>query len=206
LLKDPSLRLRGSFCLAAFLAVLGAVAVLASSQCELARATASVRSVQCPSVPWWPCQGIAMLELASTGLQAQAVVDALRLNSRGHEAALENVALDFLLIPAYVAFLALLGASVARLAELMKWNRLRRVLVSVAVLQPVAGILDGFENVGLLAMLLSGKVTQCVHAWTLAVSTAKWWLIGFGFVVPLASLLAILVWAALKRGPLSTRA
>ena len=69
----------------------------------------------------------------------------------------------------------------------------RGVLLCVAVLQPIAGFLDGIENIGLFAMLTNGAVTPDVHAWTLGVSTVKWWLVTAGVLTPIGGSLYLLI-------------
>jgi hypothetical protein len=160
---------------------------------EVAAATAGISRSRCDAVPWLrrldACRGIVLLQLAGNGNSAQKVVAAIR-DSGKTEAAVTNVQLDYFLIPSYVAALVFFSATLAALAGFIKLALirvpLRTILVIAAALAPVAGALDGLENVGLRTMLLAHPIRPHVPEWTYWASLWKWRLIAIGLTVPLA--------------------
>lgn len=137
-----------------------------------------------------PCNGLTRLQLASDRVTAVAVLDAIDSIPAIKAAAVRSVQLDYFLILSYVTFLGFFGAAVASLKGPRKVPWVRRTLLVVVLLQGVAGLLDGVENIGLLAMLSSAAydIPDSVPRWTFVVSAIKWWLIAIGLVVPLLAL------------------
>lgn len=130
------------------------------------------------------CRGIVLLELAGSRTVAEPIV--ARIRGAGVSAsAVRSVELDYLLIICYVGLLALAASAVADLDGVWQIRWLRRTLLAVALLQVVAGTLDGLENVGLFTMLEADVVADNIAYWTFWISAVKWWLIGIGIVVPL---------------------
>ena len=195
--KMEFLRVPIGLCLAALLCFGVSLWRLSAPSGEVAEATSTIGQDGCRFVPWvrWIgfCRGIVLLELAPDANSAGKVVKAIS-DARATEAAETSIRLDYFLIPSYVALLGFLGATAARLAELLGFTRLIPWLFLVVGLQLVAGVLDGVENVGLFSMLLGRDIPGLpggVPAWTFWASTVKWCLVTAGLLVPAVALLAM---------------
>lgn len=107
--------------------------------------------------------------------------------------AVENTRLDYLFIPCYVLMLGLGCAWTAAEFRKLGQDGPARLADRVALLQPLAGLLDGVENVGLLNML-GGRM----GSWPAITAGLAW--VKFGLVaVGLAVFVAGIVLAAGKR-------
>src|SRR3954471_12119639 len=190
-------------CIAALLVCVVCMLSLKAPVAKVRTALDGMQVNSCRNVPWlaWThaCHGMALLELADDPGTAQTLVSALYPAPGALDAAIHQTELDYFFILSYAAFLCLWSINVAHRADELQRQRTRAVLLCVAVLQPIAGVLDGFENIGLFSMLTTGTVTGGVHAWTLGVSTAKWWLLALGLLAPIAGWL-YLQFAGEKRG------
>ena len=187
--------------------------VIGPSTRKVATATANIQHGECeaalPPVIRRFCDGMVLLGVAGNPGSAREIVDSIQAGSKT-QAAVTSLDLDYILIPSYVAFLAFFGAAMACVAGLLKpgWFRtsLRAVLVIVAASMPVAGVLDGIEDVGLRTMLLAQGIPPGVAEWTFSVSRWKWWLIAIGLAVPLAVFVpAVLYYVATHAGSWLTK-
>ena len=140
------------------------------------------------------CTTPAQIALATT----PAIDDARQIVAdwRSHPPALryakENVLVDFLFVPAYVALFVFLAFWCGTLLPNELWPRVAR---SMAVLAIIAGACDWVENVGLL-MTMAGDDFRGVAMMTTIVSTTKWLLL---FVVTFFIVQTIAL-AILQRG------
>jgi hypothetical protein len=164
---------------------------------KIAQATENMPQGRCGEVTWLPllhgCRGLVLLQLAGNQDTAQTIVNTIRAPEAGDAvaAALKSVKLDYFLILSYVACLGFLAATLAGSKRVRNVTWLRRALLFVLVLQAVAGVLDGVENVGLFAMLQAKTVTAAVAERTFWASVVKWWLIAAGLAAPVLSVLAM---------------
>lgn len=160
------------------------------------QATRGLSLDRCAGVPWLQvvgeCEGLVLLQLADSRDEAQKIVTAIRARSAGK--ALVSVKLDYLFILSYVAFLGLLGAAVAGTQRVRGIPWLRRLLLLLVLLQGVAGLLDGIENVGLFTMLNRGNIEPDIPRWTSWAAVMKWRLIGAGLALPVLAFLFTLAW------------
>lgn len=114
---------------------------------------------------------IVALQTAGSPARAEYVIDTYRgvlmgagprstwqpfnpsIQGGGKRRAAENTRFDFLFIPCYVLALGLGCAWTAAEFRKVKQDGPARLADRIALLQPLAGLLDGIENVGLLTML-----------------------------------------------------
>lgn len=131
--------------------------------------------------------GIINLELAYTHTKVQAVLSAW--NNDIIAAAKTNTYFDFLFLVFYAFFLYSCCIQLAKILppekSISKW------LNNFAIASLIAGLLDIFENIGML-MSLAGNGSERVSLFTATLSLIKWLLVIFvllliiaGFVVKL---------------------
>lgn len=148
--------------------------------------------------------GIVALETAGTTRQAEYVIETYRgilmgagpgsswrpfnpsIQGGGKILATDNVKFDYLFIPCYVLALGLGCAWTAHEFRKLKQDGPARLADRVALLQPLAGLLDGIENIGMLNMLAgrmgSWPTMTALLAWT------KFGLLAVGAAVFLAGI------------------
>jgi hypothetical protein len=95
------------------------------------------------------------------------------IQGRGKLRADENVRFDYLFIPCYVLALGLGCAWTASEFRKLQQDGPARLADRVALLQPLAGLLDGIENIGLLNML-GGRM----GSWPMITALLAWTKIG----------------------------
>ena len=201
--KLEGLRVPVRLCLAALLCFAVTLWKLSGQFEEVAQVTSAPGQDGCGAVPWLRlglCRGIVLLSLTRDPGAAAALVQTI--SARTADAAKTSIRLDYFFIPAFVALLGFLGATAARLAELLGFTRLIPWLLLVVGLQLVAGVLDGIENVGLFATLVGRDIPGVpggVAAWTFRVATVKWYLVTVGFLVPVGAVAAMLLLDRRKR-------
>ncbi len=130
--------------------------------------------------------GIVDFELAGTPDQAVEILD--DWGRDGREGAEQAIRIDFAYLVAYSLLLTLACASVAIILGERGWVRTARAGWRLAALSPLAGVLDGVENIALLRVLggyESGTVIASATQVANVAASAKFAIVmvGFAFVI-----------------------